>query len=795
MANSRQYVFGEFRLDAVQRALFRANDLVPLAPKALETLLFLVERHGRIVDKKELMDAVWPETFVEEVSLARNVSVLRKVLSENEDGQSYIETIPKRGYRFVAPVSEEQQDEAVASSLRSSKSSGLPSTPAQTGESGEDARKRTPWRSWAIAPAIVVAGLAGFAYWLTSSRPALSFAKRDWILIADFENRTGDPRFDKALLTALTVDLEQSRYGNVFPRSRMYETLKRMGQAQDATAELTITEALGREICLRENLRALVATSLTRTGKEYLLIGRLVDPKTGSTVRSYTKRIDQEDGILDALDSVAGSIRHDLGETLYSIRRDERPLAKVTTSSLAALQHYSEAVELWRKGKYMEAQAHLQEALRIDPDFAMAHSALGSNLYSHILSDPKRGKEEYELALQLSGRVTDRERMFILASFADFQGQSEEAERLYRAFLGTYPDDLPARFNLATHLLRFNRCDEAIAQYLEIIRINPSEVNARINIGTCYGNQSKYSEALPYYARAFEIDPSRLTTGGLNHEYGFVLVGAGQSEKARELFARMLENSEWRARGLRSLGLLDLYEGRYREAEARFQEAIPINEMHHDELPAVRNRLYLATTLSVAGDHKGALRALDQASQSASKLQRVNWLAYRIGVAYARAGAIEKADQILEVAKKGAAVDQQADRSDADRLEGEILLVRDDTTHAVQVLEQAHRENHAPLTPLTLDSLARAYEKSGQIEQAISSYEALVSMQGGNALGWETQQPWLEAHYALAKLQASRGNATKAIELLDRLLGIWKNADPEVPLVKQARSLRESLNR
>lgn len=106
MSTPQQYLFGEFRLDAAQRALFRRQELVSLTPKAIETLLFLVERHGRIVDKKELMEAVWPDTFVEEVSLARNVSVLRRILSDGEDAHSYIETIPKRGYRFVAPVAE-----------------------------------------------------------------------------------------------------------------------------------------------------------------------------------------------------------------------------------------------------------------------------------------------------------------------------------------------------------------------------------------------------------------------------------------------------------------------------------------------------------------------------------------------------------------------------------------------------------------------------------------------------------------------------------------------------------------
>src|SRR5689334_22006143 len=104
MGGPRQYVFGEFRLDARQHALFRHQELIALTPKSLETLLFLVERHGQIVDKKELLEAVWPETFVEEVSLARNISLLRKALSDHQDGHAFIETIPKRGYRFVAPV-------------------------------------------------------------------------------------------------------------------------------------------------------------------------------------------------------------------------------------------------------------------------------------------------------------------------------------------------------------------------------------------------------------------------------------------------------------------------------------------------------------------------------------------------------------------------------------------------------------------------------------------------------------------------------------------------------------------
>ena len=789
MAPSRKYAFGEFLLDAEQRALFRRGSLVGLAPKSLETLLFLVERHGRIVDKKDLLSAVWPDTFVAEVSLARNISILRKILSEGEEGRSFIETIPKRGYRFVAPVTGGQDELA---GLSSATPVALPSDGADqsqtTRASGLTSSSR---RGWLVAVAACVLAGAGFAYRLTASRPVLSFVHRDWVMIADTENRTGDPRFDKALLTALTVSIEQSRYANVVPRSRIYEALKRMGRPQDPSTDVVVSEALGLELCARENVRALLLTSLTRTGKEYLLILRLVDPKDGTTVRSYRKKVDQEDALLDAVDAVAADVRRDLGETLYSIRQDDRPLAAVTTSSLSALQHYSQAVELWRTAKYPESRSHLEEALRIDPDFAMAHASMANELYSHIFSEPKAGKQEYEKALALSNRVTDRERMFIQAGYAGTQDNPRETEHLYRALLTFYPDDSAAHFNLASLLMRIGRWDDGIAEFRQLIRVNPADVSSHIMIATCYANQAKYSEALPYYDRAFELEPARLHTGNLTHEYGFTLIGAGKPDKAREIFGSLLEIPEGRGQALRSLGLLDVYQGRFKEAAQRFREAIEVNESRHEDLAALRNRLYLATILGGEGDRAGELRTLDQASQS-NQMQRVDWLAYRIGVAYARAGAADRASGILAIAKKGGSVDAQESLSDTDRLEGEVELVRGNCARAVQLLEKAHSETHPPLSILTLESLARAYSKAGELDKAVSSYESLIDMQGGNALGWETQLPWLEAHYELAKIHFSRGNADRANELLATLLKIWANADPDVPLLKQVKRLRDS---
>jgi tetratricopeptide (TPR) repeat protein len=642
--------------------------------------------------------------------------------------------------------------------------------------------------------AFAVMAIALLAYWFSSSRPALSFNSRDWILIADFENRTGDPRFDRALLTALTVSLEQSRYANIFPRSRVYETLRRMGKPKNAGEEFTIDESLGREICQRENLRALVEASLTRTGKEYLLTGRLVDPRSGLAARSYSTKVTDEDHLLDALDDMAQRIRRDLGETLYSIRRDGRGLPQVTTPSLTALQAYAGAEELWEKGQYKEAQGQLREALRIDPDFAMAHAGLGTELYSHIFTDPIHGKEEFERALQLSNRVTARERLLIEANFASNEKRTGDALRLYQTYLQAYPDDTHVRFNLANLFLAVNRCQDAIAQYQELIRIDAADVNSRINIATCYSNRRKYAEALPYYTKAFELNPDRLTSANINREYGFALAGAGQTEKARDVFGLGLARPELRAAALRSLGLLDLYEGRYRDAQARLKEAIEQTQNDKSDLGVARNRLYLATAYSGVGDSARALNELQQAEKLDAVYAQAPWLAARIGVALVRAEAQDRAASVLERIRAKTNPSDWETASAADDLEGEVAMARANFPRAIELLQKSRVETYPVSISLSLDGLARAYGKSGQPEKAIAAYESFVSGEGGNPLAWEAQQPWLEAHYELAKLCAARNNPKRAIELLDALLGFWKNADPDLPLLQQAKALRQNLN-
>ncbi len=770
--------------------------MLPLTPKSVETLLVLLENRGSVVEKDELLRRIWPDTFVEEGSLSRNISVLRKTLGDSPEGHEFIVTIPKRGYRFVAEVQVVEANDLASlpgeAGLGPAQISGVEVFPHELIESEPRAgaavlpvpgRRKRRWKVFLTATAAVILVAAALALWLMMSRTALSFASHDWVLITDFENQTGDPRFDKALLTAFTVSLEQSRHMNVFPRARLGGALKRMGQSE----EQTITERLGREICLRENIRGLLTCGITRTGRQYALSAQLIDPQTGNPVRSYTARADGEDRILDALDTIATNVRRDLGESLSSINRSARPLPQVTTRSLEALQKYADAGVLWEKSRRPDEAVRLYlAALESDPDFAMAHAALGSTYFSHWVSKPALGREHFEKALRLSERVTSRERLYIQADYQSNQGHFDDAERLYGLYLRDYPDDLGVQLNLAYLLMRARRLEQARAGFKEAIRIDPSNAGAYVNVATTYGLQGQFGDALPYYTRAFELEPTWITAQNLNHEYGVMLVGTGQLAKAREVYSVALASPDIRDKGLRSLALLDLFQGRYKDARPRLQEAILLNQSGKNPLGEARNHLYLSAVLEGQGDSAGELRELDQAAKLLPRVAPAAWLGSYVGVAYVRSGTVEKATRLLELIKAQTDLESPEQNSDLHRLEGEIELARGNQARAIELLQLADQENH---NALTLESLAHAYSKTDNVDQAIASYEALIPTRAGWLL-WEPQQLCIAAHIALAQAYLSRGEKDKARKTIETLLALWKNADSDLPLLLAARRLQ-----
>jgi eukaryotic-like serine/threonine-protein kinase len=781
--------FGSYLVDLAALEVRKNGSRIRLQEKPLRVLALLAERQGQVVSREELKKHLWPDdTFVDfETGLNTAVSKLRDALSDSAEKPRYIETIPRRGYRFLVPVELVNGSHSGLAGIEAGPQPAAPrsgteptpgvsfSAPTREAPSLKSASRSNLWVSLAAAAVIV----AGALYWLTHGHPAFSFRSRDSVLIADFENQTGDSRFDNALGTAFTVDIEQSRYANVFPRTRFDSVLRRMEKPLNER----ITPALGREICQRENLRGLVASSITRTGQEYALTAQLIDPQSGETVRSYTERSYGEDHILEALDVLSKEIREALGESLYEIHQANKPLPQVTTRSLGALQKYADGSLWWYQGRFQDATTLFKAAVSDDPGFAMAHAALGNAYYSYIFYQPNDGQREYEKALSLLSRTTDREHMLIETQYALNQNHITEAERLFGVYLSRYPDDATMRYDYADLLRDSGRQQLAIEQYTEALRSEPDRASAYLGIATAYKVLNDYSDALQAYAKAFEIEPRWLSAGDINREYGFTLVANGQEEKAAQVFAALLANPETRENGLRSLAFLDLYHGRYANAQRRLEECLELVQKQSVTLEVARVHLVLAIVAEGKGDAKGQLKNLDAASSYLNDIQVKALFGAILGDAYARAGHVNQAEKIAAI------IAPASDRSNSEQmgymhlLQGDIALSHGQNDRAIDLLKQSDQED---ATGFSEEALAHAYQESGRLDQAIAAGEKMLT--SSRSLGWEPQQRWLQARYALALDYLSRGEKLKARNTLAKLLNLWKDADPNLLLLKQAKS-------
>jgi tetratricopeptide (TPR) repeat protein len=549
-----------------------------------------------------------------------------------------------------------------------------------------------------------------------------------------------------------------------------------------------VDEQVGQEICQRENIRGLICPTIGKVGNKFIVTARIVDPQSGDSMRSYAREATDYNQVLSALDGVVSSLRRGLGESLAQIGASNRPLAKVTTTSLSALKSYSEAVQLWTKQQHAAALALMQSAVKEDPDFAMAHAALGVFYGGFVSNQPAKAKEHYQKSLSLADRTTDREKMVIRLQYENRYGTADTARALFENYLRAYPDSIAQRYNYGDMLRNHGELDKAVGQYREVIRIAPDHAPSHINLATTYSEQGKTQEALASYERAFKLEPTLITSENLNHEYGFTLVETGEYEKARQVFTQGLSTAI-RPAAVRSMALLHLYQGQYREARKELTEALVLNVSAKNLLSEARNHLFMSILLDGEGDSAGVQRELDKAARCLETLAPPPWLSARIGVAWARGRSIDKAARILEKVRKDVNPNNAGENSELHRLEGEVELARGNLVRGLELITLADRDIRGPLS---LESLARAQQIAGKIDEAVASYEAFMDMLH-KADGWEAQQYWFAAHTELAKLYIARKEPEKARRVLQELLDLWKGADQDLPLYKEAQQLSQAI--
>lgn len=633
----------------------------------------------------------------------------------------------------------------------------------------------------ASALTLAVLVLAGGILFLGSTND-FGFQKRDWILITHFQNNTGEPVFDRSLDNALAVGLQQSNHLNVFPKTRIAQTLQRM--LREDSGE--VNEELGREVAQRENIQLLVVPSIDRVDQTYVLAIRIVDPPSGEDLLSHSVHAEGSNDVLPALDKLARRLRRDLGESRYSITQRGIRLGVATTPSLEALEAWSEGDFHWGQRRFQEALTMYLRAIELDSSFAMAHADLGGAYYFD--GNRPTGDLHWEKALSLTDRVTERERLWILAEIENWKENYEGAIDAYNIYLTRYPDDLDAWFRLGYAQMREGGSADAAEAFSRVVEMDPQNAAALINLATSYNLLNRREDAVSQYLKAFEVAPDWLTSGNLNHEFGFNYVELGDLESAEKTFGRMLEgNDEQRAQGNRSLALLKMYRGRYGEAQEDLRQAIVLHQTLGYGLSEMRDRLFLATALWAKGSIETALEELRAVRELASDPSTApSWLAYA-GKQHARMGLAPEAEVILRDAISRSDESVEADRAAVALLKGEVAMAKGDSQEALNHFETAYalREN-----TYYLESLAFGLYQAGSLDAALDRYLTLLAQP---EIGWEVQEFWILSHYRLGQIYEELGDVPNARKYHEAFLEIWSEGDPDLIALKEARERVEGL--
>ena len=458
--------FGHFRLDPDRQILWREGQLVPIGPKVVQTLAVLVANSGQVVSKDDLIQQVWGDTAVEENSLARNIFVLRKILKEDPSGIFSIETIPKRGYWFCETAQ-------VAA--------------AETEAEPPIAAKGRLW--WIVGAAALLVTVAVAGYFGPRSPGRLT--SQDTVVLSEFTNTTGDPIFDNTLRQALSSQLEQSPFVNLLSDTQIAQTLVLMAQPRDSR----LTRKLAREVCQRTAGVATIEGSISGRDNQYVLELKAVNCRDGHPLAGEQVVAKGKEEVLKALGQGATRMREKLGESLLSVRKFDVPPENVTTSSLEALQAYTLGYrELVVMDDGAAAVPYFQQAISLDPNFAMAYARLGTSYYNS--GDVTRAVENTRKAYERRDRVSEREKLHIVSRYEHYvTGDLHAALKAYEQWAQIYPRDAIPLLNLGNLYATLGDYDKALAATQEHLKVDPASGISYPNLVGHYMAVNRLDEA------------------------------------------------------------------------------------------------------------------------------------------------------------------------------------------------------------------------------------------------------------------------------------------------------------
>jgi len=617
---------------------------------------------------------------------------------------------------------------------------------------------------------LLAAAIAGGVYWRSHSGQQLT--AKDSILLADFVNTTGDPVFDGTLKQALAVQLEQSPYLNLVPDQTIRKTLQFMGRPADER----VTGNVAREICERQNIKAMLSGSIATLGSEYVVALDAVNCRTGESLARDQITAPKKEAVLAAVGKAASSLRGKLGESLASVQKFDTPVTEATTSSLEALKAYAAADEMRNGGGEAESIPLFQHAVELDPNFALAHARLAA-IYGNI-GEEDRQLEEAKKAFDLRERVSERERFYIAGHYYFATGDIEKEKETLEAATRAYPNDSTAFGNLAlVYDVYLGQYEKAIQMANETSRLEPVAPFGYVHAGVSYMALNRLEEARTMAQRAVDMKADNLFVHQLLLDLAFL--NRDDQGMQREL--------KWSEGKPSEYYLLDYSanvaaaRGQMKKGEEFIQRSVQDSNRLGFKGTTSNTQATWAVMQAEVGN---AVRARELAASSAA-LARTQLNLEPAAVALALTGDGSRAQAIIDELNRRFPDDTLLHQVTGPCVRALIEMNRNAPEQAIQALQAAtpyETGGGQGLFPIYVRGMV--YLKAKRGAEAAAEFQKIIDHRG--------IAPTFPEH-SLAKLGLARafvltGDTAKATAAYQDFFALWKDADPDTPILKEAKA-------
>jgi eukaryotic-like serine/threonine-protein kinase len=766
--------FEDFELDVRSYQVRRSGRTLKLERIPMEVLFLLVERRGQLVTREEIIEKLWGKDVFLDTDNAINTAIrkIRQVLKDDPEQPRFIQTVTGRGYRFIAQVSEVGAPRIAETIAIQQKA--VPSAAAEAGIG-----KR--WRL--IVPAVVaVLALLFAGYFYLRRAPKLT--DKDTIVLADFANSTGDPVFDNTLRQGLAVQLEQSPFLSLISDDRIQQVLRMMAKPADTR----LTPEISREICERTASAAVLDGSIASLGNEYVLTLRAKDCRSGDVLDEEQVQDGKKEDVLNALSQIASRFRTRVGESLATVRSHDIPLAEATTPALEALKAYSVGWQVSFSSGSAASVPFFQHAIEIDPNFASAYAALG-RMYGDI-GETVLSAENLRKAYQLRNRTSDQEKFFITVNYElQATGNLHKARQTCDLWAKAYPRAwLPHALLSGAIYTALGKYEQSVEHGKIAIGIDPDFSIGYVNLALSYMALEHLGEAGNTLQRAF--DRKLETPDLLILRYAIAFVKSDKT--AMERIAAGQEQAgvdDWMAN---SSGFVLAYSGHLEEARKMSGRAADLarkaerrdTEALYEADEAVREALF------------GNVSTAKQRAGNSVELSKSRDVEYGAAFALALSGDSSRSQALTDDLTRRFPEDTRVQFNYAPTLRALLVLNHSQPATAVELLQTAipyelgmpseggseYLLGAGNLYPAYVRGLAylaahQGTEAAGEF-QRILDHRGIVMCDPIGAL----------AHMQLGRAYAMSGDRTKAKSAYQDFLTLWKDADRDIPILKQAKT-------